>query len=252
MNTKKIIPCLDTRDGMLVKGVNFVDVKEIGDPAEYAKRYEEQGADELVVLDITATIEGRKTLIETVKRTVSAITIPLSVGGGISSIEDFETIFAAGAAKVSVNSAAVNNPGLVKEASEKFGSERVIVAIDAIRNESGGFNVVINGGNTDTGKDAVEWAKEVERLGVGEILLTSRDADGTKDGYDWDLTKAVCDAVSIPVTASGGCGKLEDFARVFEETGCAAALAASLFHYGELTVGQIKDDLRKKGIPVIE
>ncbi len=247
---KKIIPCLDVKDARVIKGVNFVDFRDMGDPAEFARRYCEQGADELVFLDITATNEKRRTVSELVKKVSGAVTVPFAVGGGIKSIEEFEYIFEAGADKVSVNTAAVLDKELIKAASERFGRERVIVAIDAITNENGMFEVVINGGEKAVGIDAVEWAKECEALGAGEILLTSRDADGVKNGYDIPMTKAVCGAVSIPVTASGGCGKLADFLEVFRETGCAAALAASVFHYGELTVGDVKKYLRENGVDI--
>ena len=248
MNEKKIIPCLDVKDGKVVKGVKFVDLQQVGDPVEIAKAYEKQGADELVFLDITATTENRATVVDQVSRVASAITIPLSVGGGIRTVDDFRTLLAAGAAKVAVNSAAVRNPSVIEEAAKEFGSKKVISAIDVTKAADGSYHVLVDGGKTDTGIDALWWAKEVERLGAGEILVTSLDADGTKDGYDIPMTAAVTNAVSIPVTASGGAGKLADFGDVLEQTGCAAALAASLFHFSIVTVPDVKSDLKKRGI----
>ena len=249
MLAKRIIPCLDVREGKVVKGVNFVGIKEVGDPVECAKEYNQQGADEVVFLDITATHEGRGTMLNVVRRTAKEVFIPLTVGGGINSIEDFRNTLLAGADKVSVNSAAVKNPELIREAADQFGSQCVVVAIDAKRFDDG-FHVVVHGGRIDTGLDAVEWAKKAAKLGAGEILLTSMDADGTKNGFDHELLNLICGAVSIPVIASGGCGKLEHFGDVFLETGADAALAASLFHYKELTVGQVKEYLKNQGIPV--
>ncbi len=249
MLAKRIIPCLDVREGKVVKGVNFVGIKEVGDPVECAKEYNQQGADEVVFLDITATHEGRGTMLDVVRRTAKEVFIPLTVGGGINSIEDFRNTLLAGADKVSVNSAAVKNPELIREAADQFGSQCVVVAIDAKRFDDG-FHVVVHGGRIDTGLDAVEWAKKAAKLGAGEILLTSMDADGTKNGFDHELLNLICGAVSIPVIASGGCGKLEHFGDVFLETGADAALAASLFHYKELTVGQVKEYLKNQGIPV--
>lgn len=248
MLAKRVIPCLDVRDGKVVKGVNFVGIKEVGDPVECAKDYNEQGADEIVFLDITATHEGRGTMLDVVRRAAKEIFIPLTVGGGINSIEDFRNTLLAGADKVSVNSSAVKNPDLIREAAEKFGNQCVVVAIDAKR-FGDSFHVVVHGGRIDTGLDAVEWAKKAAELGAGEILLTSMDADGTKNGFDHELLNKVCEAVSIPVIASGGCGRLEHFGNVFKETGADAALAASLFHYKELTVGQVKEYLKSRGIP---
>jgi len=221
-----------------------------GDPVEAAMEYDRQGADELVLLDITASSDDRNIMVELVRRVAERIFIPFTVGGGIRSVEDFTAILRAGADKVSVNSAALKNPGLIREAAEKFVSQCVVVAMDAKRRDSGGWILYLNGGRIDTGKDAVEWAKEVQQLGAGEILLTSMDRDGTKRGYDLELTRAISQAVSIPVIASGGCGSLEHFAEVFEQTDCDAALAASLFHFGELTVPQVKDFLRGRNIPV--
>ena len=250
MLAKRIIPCLDVRDGKVVKGVNFVGIKEVGDPVDYAVMYNEQGADEIVFLDITASHEGRGTMVDVVRRTASQVFVPLTVGGGIRSIEDFREILRAGADKVAVNSAAVKNPQLIHEAAEIFGNQCVVLAIDGRRMEDGSYHVYINGGRIDTGKDVVAWAKEGEALGAGEILLTSMNTDGTKTGYDLAMTQAVAEAVGIPVIASGGCGNLAHFAEVFAETGADAALAASLFHFGELTIPQVKDYLREQGISV--
>jgi cyclase len=249
--TKRIIPCLDVNMGRVVKGVNFVNLKDVGDPVEIAEYYNTEGVDELVFLDITATSDGRKTMIDVVKRTAEKVFIPLTVGGGIRTLDDFKDILRAGADKISVNSAAVKDPELVRKAAERFGSQCVVVAIDGKKREDGtGWNVSIAGGRIDTGLDAIEWAKKVVALGCGEILLTSMDADGTKNGYDIELTKAITEAVNVPVIASGGCGKLEHFYEVFEKTNCDAALAASLFHYKELTVREVKNYLHEKGIEV--
>ena len=250
MLAKRIIPCLDVRDGKVVKGVNFVGIREVGDPVECARAYDEQGADEICFLDITASHEGRKTMIDVVRRTAKEVFVPLTVGGGIASVEDFRQILRAGADKVSVNSAAVKRPELIREAAEAFGSQCVVVAVDAGRAEDGTFHVFIHGGRIDTGLDAVAWCRQAEALGAGEILLTSMDTDGVKNGFDTELTQAVCEAVNIPVIASGGCGTLEHFSDVFTRTGADAALAASVFHMNELTVGQVKDHLRACGIPV--
>ena len=250
MLAKRIIPCLDVRDGRVVKSVNFVNIRDAGDPVELAAYYSDQGADEIVFLDITATSDDRKTVADVVERTASRVFVPLTVGGGIRTLEDFQILLRAGADKISVNSAAVKDPTLISRAAERFGSQCVVLAIDARKQPEGGYEVVMAGGRTPTGLDAVEWAKEGQRLGAGEILLTSMDADGTKAGFDIEMTRAVAQAVSIPVIASGGCGSLEHFAQVFEETGCDAALAASLFHFGELTVPQVKDYLARRNIPV--
>ena len=250
MLAKRIIPCLDVRDGKVVKGVNFVGIKEVGDPVECAAEYDRQGADEIVFLDITASNEGRGTMLDVVRRTAQKVFVPLTVGVGIRTIEDFRDTLRAGADKVSVNSAAVKNPQLIKEAADIFGCQCVVVAIDAKKCEDGHYTVVINGGRIDMGIDAVEWAKEAEELGAGEILLTSMDTDGVKGGFDLDMLNAVCSVVKIPVIASGGCGKLEHFTEVFEKTNASAALAASLFHYKELTVGQVKRELARHDIPV--
>jgi cyclase len=251
MLAKRIIPCLDVTDGRVVKGVNFINLRDVGDPVEIASFYDKEGADEVVFLDITATHEGRKTMLETVERTARQVFIPLTVGGGIRPLEDFREILRAGADKISVNSAAVRDKTLIERAAERFGSQCVVVAVDARRRkDASGFNVVISGGRIDTGMDAIEWVREVERLGAGEILLTSMDADGTKNGYDIELTRLVCEQVRIPVIASGGCGELSHFAEVFEKTGADAALAASLFHFRELKVSEVKEYLRSRKIDV--
>ncbi len=250
MLAKRIIPCLDVRDGRVVKGVNFVNIRDAGDPVELAKFYSDQGADEIVVLDITATSDARDTVADVVERTAAQVFVPLTVGGGIRTLDDFQRLLRAGADKISVNSAAVKDKTLISRAAQRFGSQCVVLAIDARRRPEGWYEVVTAGGRTPTGLDAVEWARRGQELGAGEILLTSMDADGTKVGFDLEMTRAVTQAVSIPVIASGGCGSLEHFAQVFEETGCDAALAASLFHFGELTVPQVKEFLRGKNIPV--
>lgn len=250
MLAKRIIPCLDVRDGKVVKGINFVGIKEVGDPVACAIEYDKQGADEITFLDITATHEGRGTMLDVVRRTAEKVFVPLTVGGGIRSVDDYAPLLRAGADKVSVNSAAVRDPQIIRQAADRFGSQCVVVAIDARRAADGSFHVVVNGGRIDTGLDALAWAERVCALGAGEILLTSMDADGTKNGFDLELTRKVCQKVPVPVIASGGCGKLEDFGEVFEETGADAALAASLFHYKELTVAQVKEYLGERGIPV--
>ena len=250
MLAKRIIPCLDVRDGRVVKGVNFVNIRDAGDPVELAKFYSEQGADEIVFLDITATSDARDTVVQVVERTAEQVFVPLTVGGGIRTLEDFQKLLRAGADKISVNSAAVKDKSLIAQGAERFGSQCVVLAIDARRRADGSFEVVTAGGRNATGLDAIAWAREGERLGAGEILLTSMDADGSKNGVDLELTRAVTRAVSIPVIASGGCGSLAHFAQVFQETGCDAALAASLFHFGELTVPRVKEYLREQNIPV--
>ena len=249
MLAKRIIPCLDVRDGRVVKGVNFVNIRDAGDPVELATYYSQQGADEIVFLDITATSDARDTVADVVERTAAQVFVPLTVGGGIRTLEDFQRLLRAGADKISVNSAAVKDPTLISRAAERFGSQCVVVAIDARRRPDGTFEVYTAGGRNPTGIDAVEWAKECERLGAGEILLTSMDTDGTKAGFDVEMLRAVTQVVSIPVIASGGCGSLAHFAEMFEQTGCDAALAASLFHFGELTVPQVKEYLRDRNIP---
>ena len=250
MHTKRIIPCLDVNKGRVVKGVNFVNLRDAGDPVEIAKFYNESMADELVFLDITASSDDRGIMLDVVRRTAEQIFIPLTVGGGIRTIEDFRKILSAGADKISVNSAALKRPELITEAAEKFGSQCVVVAIDAKRRNGGGFDVYLNGGRVNTGKDAVEWAKEAEKLGAGEILLTSMDCDGVKNGYDIELTKAISSAVRIPVIASGGAGKEEHFYDARTEGGADAALAASLFHFRELEIKDLKKYLKRKGVPV--
>ena len=250
MLAKRIIPCLDVRDGRVVKGVNFVNIRDAGDPVELAKYYSDQGADEIVFLDITATSDARDTVADVVERTAAQVFVPLTVGGGIRTVEDFQRLLRAGADKISVNSAAVARPELISEAAERFGSQCVVLAADARARGDGTWEVVVAGGRKPTGMDLIKWVRKAESLGAGEILLTSMDADGTKAGFDLAMTKAVTDAVSIPVIASGGCGSLAHFAEVFEQTNCDAALAASLFHFGELTVPQVKDYLRTRAIPV--
>ena len=249
MLAKRIIPCLDVRDGRVVKGVNFVNIRDAGDPVELAKYYSDQGADEIVFLDITATSDARDTVADVVERTAAQVFVPLTVGGGIRTVEDFQRLLRAGADKISVNSAAVARPELISEAAERFGSQCVVLAADARARGDGTWEVVVAGGRKPTGMDLIQWVKQAEALGAGEILLTSMDADGTKAGFDLAMTKAVTEAVSVPVIASGGCGSLAHFAEVFEQTNCDAALAASLFHFGELTVPQVKDYLRTQNIP---
>ena len=240
---KKIIPCLDTKDGMVVKGVNFVGIKSVGDPVEFAKKYCEDGADELTMLDITATVEGRKTKLDIISRIKEVINIPLDVGGGIRNLIDIEDVINAGASKVGINTAAVKDKNIIKEAAVKFGSEKIILAVDTKRQNNGKYTVYINGGRDDTGIDLIEWVKEAENLGAGELLPTSIDTDGVTNGYDIELYNLICNAVKIPVTASGGCGKLEDFAEIFSKTNVSAALAASVFHFGTFTVRQVKEYL---------
>lgn len=250
MLAKRIIPCLDVRNGKVVKGVNFLGVKDVGDPVEYAKEYNRQGADELVFYDITASHEGRGVMLDVVRETSKQIFIPLCVGGGIGSIEDFRDTLRAGADKVSVNSQAIKNPKLIKDAAEVFGSQCVVVGIDAKRNENGGFSVFLNGGRINTGIELGQWVEEIEKLGAGEICLNSMDADGTKEGFDIEMLNYVCAKVSIPVIASGGCGKLDDFYDVLTNTNSSAALAASMFHFKETTVGEVKKFLSERNIPV--
>ena len=250
MFTKRIIPCLDVNRGRVVKGVNFVDLKDAGDPVEIARAYDAAGADELVFLDITASCENRDTVTDMVRAVASSVFIPFTVGGGIRTVDDFKKLLREGADKISVNSAAIDRPQLITEAAEKFGSQCVVVAIDARRRADGGWNIYKHGGRLDTGTDAVWWAKKAEDLGAGEILLTSMDCDGTKAGYDLELTKAIAEAVSIPVIASGGAGTLEHFYEALTEGKADAALAASLFHYKELTIREVKEYLRNKGVSV--
>lgn len=250
MFTKRIIPCLDVNKGRVVKGVNFVDLKDAGDPVEIARAYDAAGADELVFLDITASCEARDTVVHMVRAVAASVFIPFTVGGGIRTVEDFKRLLREGADKISVNSAAIDRPELIREAAEKFGSQCVVVAIDAKRRPDGGWNIYKHGGRLDTGIDAVWWAKEAERLGAGEILLTSMDCDGTKAGYDVELTRAIAEAVSIPVIASGGAGKLEHFYEALTEAKADAALAASLFHYKELQIREVKEYLADRGVSV--
>lgn len=251
MLTKRIIPCLDVKDGRVVKGVHFVQLKDAGDPVEIGAAYSRAGADELVFLDITATSDARDTVTDMVRRVAENVFIPFTVGGGIRTVEDMKAILREGADKISVNSAAVRRPELIAEGAEKFGSQCITVAIDARRRDNGdGWTVYVAGGRTDTGLDAVEWAERVQELGAGEILLTSMDGDGTKAGYDIALTRAVSDAVRIPVVASGGAGTEEHFLEALTDGGADAALAASLFHYRELEITQVKEYLRGYGVPV--
>lgn len=253
MHTKRIIPCLDVKEGKVVKGVNFVGLKEVGDPVELARQYYEQGADEIVFLDISATHEGRKTMADVAREVAKVIFIPFTIGGGIRTIDDIRTLLRAGADKVSLNSAAVRDPQLVKAGAEIFGSQCIVAAIDAKRRaDDSGWNVVINGGRIDTGIDLLEWVAEVTRLGAGEILLTSMDADGTKQGFDLPMLQAVNEIIDVPLIASGGCGNIQHIEDVLKENAHAAdaALAASIFHYGEHTVGEVKDHLSAHGIPV--
>ena len=253
MHTKRIIPCLDVKEGKVVKGVNFVGLKEVGDPVELARQYYEQGADEIVFLDISATHEGRKTMADVAREVAKVIFIPFTIGGGIRTIDDIRTLLRAGADKVSLNSAAVRDPQLVKAGAEIFGSQCIVAAIDAKRRaDDSGWNVVINGGRIDTGIDLLEWVAEVTRLGAGEILLTSTDADGTKQGFDLPMLQAVNEIIDVPLIASGGCGNIQHIEDVLKEDAHAAdaALAASIFHYGEHTVGEVKDYLSAHGIPV--
>ena len=249
MLTKRIIPCLDVKDGRTVKGVGFVDLQDAGDPVELAARYDAQGADEICFLDIAASHEGRKTLLDAVSRAAERIFIPLTVGGGVHEVTDVQRLLDAGADKVAINTAAVRNPGLVRAASDRFGNQAIVVAVDAKR-AARGWEVFIHGGRTPTGKDALSWCAEAAALGAGEILLTSMDRDGTRAGYDLALTRAVCELVPVPVIASGGVGALEDLADGLTAGGADAVLAASIFHYGQFTVGDAKRFLAARGIPV--
>ena len=250
MHTKRVIPCLDVKDGRVVKGIQFMNLKDAGDPAEVAAAYDKEGADEVVFLDINASADNRATQLEWVRQVASKVFIPFTVGGGIRTVEDFKAILREGADKISVNSAAIMNPNLVAEAADKFGSQCVVVAIDAKRRVDGGWNIYKNGGRVDMGIDAIEWAMKAEKLGAGEILLTSMDCDGTKAGYDIELTRTVAENVSIPVIASGGAGTKEHFYEALTEGKAEAALAASLFHYKELEIGDVKKYLRDKGVSV--
>ena len=249
MLAKRFIPCLDVTNGRVVKGINFVNLTDVGDPVEIAKAYYNQGCDELVFLDITATYQERATMIDVIRRTSREIFVPFTVGGGVRSVEDMSLLLNAGADKVSINSSAVTSPELIKQGAEKFGNQCIVVAIDAKKVDES-WHVFVTGGRKDTGLDVVEWAKTVESLGAGEILLTSMDKDGTKSGYDIGLYQAVCAAISIPVIASGGAGKKEDMVDVFQETSVTGALAASVFHYGEIDIMQTKKELSELNIPV--
>jgi len=252
MSAIGIMPCLDMKDGRVVKGIHFVDLKDAGDPVENAAFYQKEGADELAMLDIAATVENRKTRLEWVRNVSAVIDIPLTVGGGIASLEDIEMVLGAGASKVSMNSAAVKNPDLVKQAAEKFGSAKITIAVDARRNTElpSGFELVVSGGTKPVGKDAVEWAKRCQELGAGVILPTSMDGDGTQAGYDLEFTRAISDAVSLPVVASGGAGTLEHFHEAVAKGGAQVVLAASVFHYRTLSIRQVKEYLREKGLAV--
>ncbi|MBQ4536284.1 MAG: imidazole glycerol phosphate synthase subunit HisF [Lachnospiraceae bacterium] len=251
MHTKRIIPCLDVKDGRVVKGVNFVNFRDAGDPAEVAAAYDKAGADEVVFLDITASADSRATQLEWVREVASKVFIPFTVGGGIRTVDDFKAILREGADKISINSAAIMNPQLISDAADKFGSQCVVVAIDAKKRADGsGWNIYKNGGRVDMGIDAVEWAIQAEKMGAGEILLTSMDGDGTKEGYDIPLTKAIAESVSIPVIASGGAGKLEHFYEALNDAKAEAVLAASLFHYKELEIKEVKEYLKSRGVSV--
>lgn len=251
MHTKRIIPCLDVKDGRVVKGVNFVNLRDAGDPVEIGAAYDKAGADELVFLDITASSDARETVVDMVRKVAETVFIPFTVGGGIRTVENFRDLLREGADKIAVNSAAINTPELISEAADKFGSQCVVVAIDARRRQDGsGWNIYKNGGRIDMGIDAVEWAARVEKLGAGEILLTSMDCDGTKSGFDLELTRQVAEAVSIPVIASGGAGTKEHFYEALTEGKAEAALAASLFHYKELEINEVKAYLKEKNVPV--
>ncbi|KAA9002355.1 imidazole glycerol phosphate synthase subunit HisF [Paenibacillus spiritus] len=251
MLAKRIIPCLDVKDGRVVKGVNFVNLRDAGDPVELAALYDREGADELVFLDISASVEGRATMIEVVRRTAGEISIPFTVGGGISSPEHMKAILRAGADKIGINTAAVTNPALIAEGAQRFGSQCIVLALDARFNpEWGEWEVYTHGGRKPSGLRALAWAREAERLGAGEILLTSMDADGTKDGFDLKLTAAVADAVDIPVIASGGAGREEHFYEVFTQGKADAGLAATIFHYKEIAIGKLKADLKNRGVEI--
>jgi len=251
MHTKRIIPCLDIKDGRVVKGINFVNLRDAGDAAEVAAAYDKAGADEVVFLDINASADSRSTQLEWVRQVASKVFIPFTVGGGIRTVEDFKVLLREGADKISINSSAIMNPQLISDAADKFGSQCVVVAIDAKKRADGsGWNIYKNGGRVDMGMDAVEWAIKAEKMGAGEILLTSMDGDGTKAGYDIELTKAISSSVKIPVIASGGAGTMEHFYEALTEGGAEAALAASLFHYKELEIRQVKEYLRDKGVSV--
>jgi cyclase len=250
MLAKRIIPCLDIKDGRVVKGVNFVNLRDAGDPVEQARIYDQAGADELVFLDITATSDARQTVAELARRVADEVFIPFTIGGGLRTLDDIRTLLRAGADKVSLNSAAVRQPDLITQGAELAGSQAIVVAVDAKRKQTSGWEVYVAGGRTPTGLDVIEWVREVERRGAGEILLTSMDADGTKNGFDLELTRAVAEAVNIPVIASGGAGRLEHFLEAVTVGKAEAALAASLFHYNELTIADVKHYLAANGVPV--
>ena len=250
MLAKRIIPCLDINKGRVVKGVNFVNLIDAGDPVEIARAYDKIGADEIVFLDITASSDGRKTAVDILSRASEQVFIPLTVGGGIRSVEDFRELLAAGADKIAVNSAAIRTPRLITDAALKFGSQCVVLAVDAKSNGKGSWDVYLNGGRVNTGLDAIDWIREAEKLGAGEVLLTSMDRDGTKAGYDVELTRRAAEAVNIPVIASGGAGKMQDFADVLTEGKADAALAASLFHFSQIDMRELKEFLAKQGIPI--
>lgn len=250
MLTKRIIPCLDVKSGRVVKGTNFVGLRDAGDPVELAKRYDGERADELIFLDITASHEGRGTMVEVAKNCAAQVFIPFTVGGGIRTVDDMRVMLKAGADKISVNSAAVKNPELIRDGAKKFGSQCIVLAVDTKRRDADGWEIYVNGGRTPTGIDCLEWVKRGVGLGAGEILLTSMDADGTKDGYDIELTRAVSEAVNVPVIASGGAGELEHFLKVLIDGKADAVLAASVFHYGKYTIRQVKEYLRRYGVEV--
>jgi cyclase len=249
MLVRRIVPCLDIKEGRVVKGVRFVELADAGDPVALARRYENEGADELVFLDITATVEGRRATLAVVRAVAAELTIPFAVGGGVKTVDDMNDLLRAGCDKVSINSAALRNPALIDEAAQRFGAQCVVVAMD-VRTVDGAFEVVVDGGRTPTGRDAVEWAREAERRGAGELLVTSIDRDGTRAGFDLPLLCAIRAAVNVPIIASGGAGELADFVDVFEKAGSDAALAASLFHFGELAIVEVKRELAAHGIPV--
>ncbi|WP_041139568.1 imidazole glycerol phosphate synthase subunit HisF [Beduini massiliensis] len=251
MLKKRIIPCLDIKDGKVVKGIHFNGLKEVGDPVELARCYDDQGADEIVFLDITATYENRDTMYALVEEAAGSLSIPLAIGGGVRHLDDFRKVLLCGADKISINSAAIRDPELINQAAQEFGSQCVVVAIDAKKNlQTDRFEVYIKGGRENTGIDLVDWAKECQQRGAGEILLTSMDKDGTQSGYDIDMLQAVCAATHIPIIASGGCGSIEDIVDVFKKTDCDAALVASLFHYGVSTINEVKERLKENNIPV--
>jgi len=254
MKEIKVIPCLDIREGRVVKGVKFVDIRDARDPVEAAEAYCREGADELVFLDIYASVENRKTRLDWVRKVVEKVTIPFAVGGGIGSLEDMKALIDSGVDKVSINTAAVTNPDLIKQAAREFGKERIVVAVDGLKNPAGSgrprLEVVIKSGNEPTGLEIVDWARKIEKLGAGEILLTSKDADGTKEGYDIEMTRAVAEAVSLPVTASGGAGTLEHLYQAVVDGKASAVLAASIFHFREISIREVKEYLKNKGIPV--